>query len=158
MARNRPPGRRAERRLPREARIAATGNATRQAREPDERPGAVPSFGDWLRMQLRSRRMSQRQLASRSGVNHGTMSRLMREAREPQLATATKLVRVLLELNDDRDAQEYVRRVLGVGDAGPAARLKAALDADNALDEPMVRAVMDYYLMVRRATAGSRDR
>jgi len=82
----------------------------------------------------------------------------MREAREPQLATATKLVRVLLELNDDRDAQEYVRRVLGVGDAGPAARLKAALDADNALDEPMVRAVMDYYLMVRRATAGSRDR
>jgi transcriptional regulator with XRE-family HTH domain len=33
------------------------------------------AFNEWLRVELRARRMSQRQLAQRSGVAHSTISR-----------------------------------------------------------------------------------
>ena len=47
------------------------------------------AFNDWLRSQLKVKKMSQRQLAQQSGVDHSTISRLIRGDRMPSLGTAT---------------------------------------------------------------------
>jgi transcriptional regulator with XRE-family HTH domain len=52
-------------------------------------------FGGWLRDAMRSRRLSTRAVAMRAGVDHSTISRLMRNAREPVLSTAIRLLRLL---------------------------------------------------------------
>ena len=52
-------------------------------------------FGGWLRDAMRTRRLSTRAVAMRTGVDHTTISRLMRNAREPVLSTAIALLRVL---------------------------------------------------------------
>ena len=65
-------------------------------------------FNEWLRAQLRAKKMSQRQLAQASGVDHSTISRLVRGDRTPSLGTATKLARGLRELRDDADAPQYL--------------------------------------------------
>ena len=52
-------------------------------------------FGGWLRHAMRSRRLSTRAVAMRTGVDHSTISRLMRNAREPVLSTAIRLLRLL---------------------------------------------------------------
>ena len=49
------------------------------------------AFNEWLRSQLKAKKMSQRQLAQQSGVDHSTISRLIRGERTPSLGTATKL-------------------------------------------------------------------
>ena len=36
------------------------------------------AFNEWLRAQLKAKKMSQRQLAQQSGVDHSTISRLIR--------------------------------------------------------------------------------
>ena len=59
------------------------------------------AFNDWLRSQLKAKKMSQRQLAQQSGVDHSTISRLIRGDRMPSLGTATKLARGLRELRDE---------------------------------------------------------
>ena len=41
------------------------------------------SFNSWLRSQLKEKNMSQRQLALQSGVDHSTISRLIRGDRMP---------------------------------------------------------------------------
>ena len=69
------------------------------------------AFNEWLRAQLKAKKMSQRQLAQQSGVDHSTISRLIRGDRMPSLGTATKLARGLREIRDDADAPQY----LGVG-------------------------------------------
>jgi transcriptional regulator with XRE-family HTH domain len=51
-------------------------------------------FGGWLREALAARRVSQRVLAMRSGVNHSTISRIL-AGRNPSLATALAILRVL---------------------------------------------------------------
>ena len=51
------------------------------------------AFNEWLRAQLKAKKMSQRQLAQQSGVYHSTISRLVRGDRMPSLGTATKLAR-----------------------------------------------------------------
>ena len=61
------------------------------------------AFNEWLRAQLKAKKMSQRQLAQQSGVDHSTISRLIRGDRMPSLGTATKLARGLRELRDDAD-------------------------------------------------------
>ena len=53
------------------------------------------SFNSWLRSQLKEKKMSQRQLALQSGVDHSTISRLIKGDRMPSLGTATKLARGL---------------------------------------------------------------
>ena len=53
--------------------------------------------------------MSQRQLAQQSGVDHSTISRLIRGDRMPSLGTATKLARGLRELRDDADTPAVPR-------------------------------------------------
>ena len=49
------------------------------------------AFNRWLDVQLRARKLTQRQLAQKSGVDHSTISRLMRGDRTPSLHTAALL-------------------------------------------------------------------
>jgi transcriptional regulator with XRE-family HTH domain len=66
------------------------------------------AFNEWLRAQLKAKKMSQRQLAQQSGVDHSTISRLVRGDRMPSLGTATKLARGLRELTEDDDGPQYL--------------------------------------------------
>jgi transcriptional regulator with XRE-family HTH domain len=106
------------------------------------------AFNEWLRAQLKAKKMSQRQLAQQSGVDHSTISRLIRGDRMPSLGTATKLARGLREIRDDADTSTALG-VVSAGTQNPTARVEYALRADEALAEPQVRQIMEYYLAVR---------
>jgi transcriptional regulator with XRE-family HTH domain len=111
------------------------------------------AFNEWLRAQLKAKKMSQRQLAQQSGVDHSTISRLIRGDRMPSLGTATKLARGLRELRDDADTPQYLG-LMSSGAANPTARVEYALRSDEVLSEPQVRQVMEYYLAVRMRRLG----
>jgi transcriptional regulator with XRE-family HTH domain len=111
------------------------------------------AFNEWLRAQLKAKKMSQRQLAQQSGVDHSTISRLIRGDRMPSLGTATKLARGLRELREDADTPQYLGLV-AAGSANPTARVEYALRADELLSEPQVRQIMEYYLAVRMRRFG----
>ena len=111
------------------------------------------AFNEWLRTQLKAKKMSQRQLAQQSGVDHSTISRLIRGDRMPSLGTATKLARGLRELRDDADTTQYLG-VVGSGNMNPTARVEYSLRADELLSEAQVRQVMEYYLAVRMRRYG----
>ena len=111
------------------------------------------AFNEWLRAQLKVKKMSQRQLAQQSGVDHSTISRLIRGDRMPSLGTATKLARGLRELRDDADTPQYLRLV-SAGATNPTTRVEYALRADEWLTEPQVRQIMEYYLAVRIGRLG----
>ena len=98
--------------------------------------------------------MSQRQLAQQSGVDHSTISRLVRGDRMPSLGTATKLARGLRELGENDDGPQYLG-LMGGGVQNPTARVEYALRADEALSEAQVRQVMEYYLAVRMRRVGA---
>ena len=80
-------------------------------------------------VQLKARKLTQRQLAQKSGVDHSTISRLTRGDRAPSLRTATLLARGLgmakgLAWLDDQS----------LGRTGaPAARVEYALRSDDLL-------------------------
>jgi len=111
------------------------------------------AFNEWLRAQLKAKKMSQRQLAQQSGVDHSTISRLIRGDRMPSLGTATKLARGLRELRDDADTPAYLGLVSS-GTTNPTARVEYSLRADDLLSEPQVRQIMEYYLAVRMRRYG----
>ncbi len=111
------------------------------------------AFNEWLRAQLKAKKMSQRQLAQQSGVDHSTISRLIRGDRMPSLGTATKLARGLRELRDDTDAPQYLGTIASASQ-NPTARVEYALRADELLSEPQVRQIMEYYLAVRMRRFG----
>ena len=106
------------------------------------------SFNSWLRGQLKEKKMSQRQLALQSGVDHSTISRLIKGDRMPSLGTATRLARGLREILDEADGPTYFasltnRQML------PTTRVEYALRGDEALTESDVRELMQAYLSVR---------
>ena len=111
------------------------------------------AFNEWLRAQLKAKKMSQRQLALQSGVDHSTISRLIRGDRMPSLGTATKLARGLRELRDDADMPSYLGQVTSAS-TNPAARVEYALRADDLLSDAQVRQIMEYYLAVRMRRFG----
>ena len=111
------------------------------------------AFNEWLRAQLKAKKMSQRQLAQQSGVDHSTISRLVRGDRMPSLGTATKLARGLRELGENDDGPQYLG-LMGGGVQNPTARVEYALRADESLSESQVRQVMEYYLAVRMRRLG----
>ena len=111
------------------------------------------AFNEWLRAQLKAKKMSQRQLAQQSGVDNSTISRLVRGDRMPSLGTATKLARGLRELGENDDGPQYLG-LIGGGVQNPTARVEYALRADEALSEAQVRQVMEYYLAVRMRRIG----
>ena len=93
------------------------------------------AFNEWLRAQLKAKKMSQRQLAQQSGVDHSTISRLIRGDRMPSLGTATKLARGLRELRDDADTPQYLG-LMSSGSANPTARVEYALRSDESSASP----------------------
>jgi transcriptional regulator with XRE-family HTH domain len=106
------------------------------------------SFNAWLRGQLKEKKMSQRQLALQSGVDHSTISRLIKGDRMPSLGTATKLARGLREITDETEGPAYFaslnnRAVL------PTTRVEYALRGDDALTESDVRELMQAYITLR---------
>jgi transcriptional regulator with XRE-family HTH domain len=111
------------------------------------------AFNEWLRAQLKAKKMSQRQLAQQSGVDHSTISRLVRGDRMPSLGTATKLARGLRELGENDDGPQYLG-LMGGGVQNPTARVEYSLRADESLSEAQVRQVMEYYLAVRMRRIG----
>jgi transcriptional regulator with XRE-family HTH domain len=111
------------------------------------------AFNEWLRTQLKAKKMSQRQLAQQSGVDHSTISRLIRGDRTPSLGTATKLARGLREIHDEADTPQYFG-LIASGTTHPTARVEYALRADDYLAEPQVRQIMEYYLAVRMRRFG----
>jgi transcriptional regulator with XRE-family HTH domain len=110
-------------------------------------------FAHWLQTQLLITGMSRRQLAQRSGIDHSTISRLLLGQRMPSLETATKLARVLPEL------QHQFAEISGINPGtrrttSPAARMEYALRSDESLTQKDVKSVMEFYLALRaRATA-----
>jgi transcriptional regulator with XRE-family HTH domain len=106
------------------------------------------SFNSWLRSQLKEKKMSQRQLALQSGVDHSTISRLIKGDRMPSLGTATKLARGLREIRDEAEGPAYFAS-LTTRQTLPTARVEYALRGDDALNEGDVRDLMQAYIAVR---------
>ena len=111
------------------------------------------AFNEWLRAQLKAKKMSQRQLAQQSGVDHSTISRLIRGDRMPSLGTATKLARGLRELRDDADTPQYLGLV-AAGATNPTARVEYALRADERPER--APGPPDHGVLPRRADAPPR--
>ena len=110
-------------------------------------------FNLWLRRQMRERRMSQRQLAVLSGVNHSTISRLIRQDRHPSLETATKLAKALRKAGGELDTADYFER-LPEETLFPARRVELALRGDELLDDEDVERLMRSYLRARENRRG----
>ncbi len=106
------------------------------------------SFNAWLRSQLKEKKMSQRQLALQSGVDHSTISRLIKGDRMPSLGTATRLARGLREIADDAEGPSYFAS-LNARQVMPTTRVEYALRGDDALTEADVRELMQSYISVR---------
>ena len=107
------------------------------------------SFNSWLRGQLKEKKMSQRQLALQSGVDHSTISRLIKGDRMPSLGTATKLARGLREIHDDAEGPAYFAS-LNARTVLPTTRVEYALRGDDSLTEADVRELMQAYISVRQ--------
>jgi transcriptional regulator with XRE-family HTH domain len=86
---------------------------------------------------MKARKITQRQLAALSGVDHSTISRLVRGERAPTLATANLLRRAVAQLANSSPA------------ADPTASVLRALQSDSLLGATDVKAVMDAYLAIR---------
>ncbi|MGH2381597.1 MAG: helix-turn-helix domain-containing protein [Candidatus Limnocylindria bacterium] len=110
-------------------------------------------FNLWLRRQMRERRMSQRQLAVLSGVNHSTISRLIHQDRHPSLETATKLAKALRKAGGELDTADYFDR-LPEETLFPARRVELALRGDELLDDEDVDRLMRSYLRARESRRG----
>jgi transcriptional regulator with XRE-family HTH domain len=105
------------------------------------------SFNSWLRGQLKEKKMSQRQLALQSGVDHSTISRLIKGDRMPSLGTATKLARGLREIREESDGPAYF--ATQGAQLQPTARVEYALRGDELLSEADVRGLMQTYIALR---------
>ena len=106
------------------------------------------SFNAWLRSQLKEKKMSQRQLALQSGVDHSTISRLIKGDRMPSLGTATRLARGLREIVDDAEGPAYFAS-LNARQVLPTTRVEYALRGDDTLTEADVRELMQTYIQLR---------
>src|SRR3954453_17085372 len=96
------------------------------------------AFNEWLRAQLKAKKMSQRQLAQQSGVDHSTISRLIRGDRMPPPGTEPNPARRLRKPRDAADPPQSLGLV-AAGATNPTARVEYALRADDLLNEPQVR-------------------
>lgn len=112
------------------------------------------SFNAWLRGQLKEKKMSQRQLAIQSGVDHSTISRLIKGDRMPSLGTATKLARGLREISDEAEGPAYFAS-LNARPMLPTTRVEYALRGDDVLTEADVRELMRAYIAIRSRRLGN---
>ena len=131
--------------------LRCEGSSNIMLRPPGEqdpgRSAVTPTFSEWLQHRLEASRLTQRQVAVKSGIDHSTVSRLLSGDRMPSLRTATLLAKAFggagaVTMADDMDRP-----------ASSSSRLAAvehALRSDESLTEAEVRRIMDYYLMTRR--------
>jgi transcriptional regulator with XRE-family HTH domain len=96
-------------------------------------------FSSWLQRALKARRMTQRQLAALSGVDHSTISRLVRGERRPTLTTATALRRTLSAIRSVPDSS-----------TDPTLSVLRALQGDALLNAADVSQVMQLYVDLRQ--------
>ena len=122
--------------------------------EPSPSRPPAEGFRDWLLGQLRVRHMSQRQLAQRSGVDHSSISRLVRGDRVPSLRTAMKLARGI----NPADSRYMGSGREAVPPIHPPARVEYSLRADDRLSEADIREIMLYYLATRHGRRGQASR
>jgi transcriptional regulator with XRE-family HTH domain len=98
---------------------------------------------------MRAQNVSQRQLGARAGVDHATISRLLRGQRTPVLTTAIRLAQAL-----ERPPDAYMHPKPPPGTPASrsiaALRVEDALRADPILSDSRVRRIMEYYRAVRR--------
>ncbi len=106
------------------------------------------SFNSWLRSQLKEKKLSQRQLALQSGVDHSTISRLIKGDRMPSLGTATRLARGLREIREEAEGPAYFA-TLATHHVLPTTRVEYALRGDEVLTETDVRELMQAYISLR---------
>ena len=114
------------------------------------------AFKSWLRAQLAEKKMTQRLLAMRSGVDHSTISRLLSGDRMPSLRTATRLARGLREINDDADGPRYFA-TMSNPQLLATSRVEHALRGDDALTDSDVRELLQSYLSIRARRVGERN-
>ena len=132
------------RRTRREAGVLHCGGSSNIMRRP---PGEPPTFTAWLQQRLEASRLSQRQVANKSGIDHSTISRLLRGERMPSLRTATLLAKAVG--GAEAATMPDVMNVPASSRSRPA-DVEYALRSDESLTEAKVRQIMDYYLIVRR--------
>ncbi len=124
-------------------------SVTAGGRPLDTRPArserSAEGFQEWLRGQLKTRKMSQRQLAQKSGVDHSSISRLVRGDRVPSLRTAMLLARGIDPV--DQTPGDFGPRA--TAGENPAARVEYALRGDDRLNEADIRQIMMLYLAAR---------
>jgi transcriptional regulator with XRE-family HTH domain len=111
-------------------------------------------FSDWVRAQLKARRMTHRQLAERAGVHHSTISRVLSGRTSPSLTTAVRLLGALGVQGEPALAGQLYGR--GGRRLHPTALVESALRSDEALGARQVREVMSLYLELRRRNAEAR--
>ena len=109
------------------------------------------TFNAWLEATLKARRMSQRQLADRTGIDHSTISRLIRGQRIPSLRTATSLAYALGVPEAAARLDEMMRPA---SSTSGSAQVEYALRSDESLTEVDVREIMELYLAARRTGTG----
>ena len=68
------------------------------------------SFNSWLRSQLKEKKMSQRQLALQSGVDHSTISRLIKGADNSEASKEDSPVRLVFEFEGDKSKLPFSDR------------------------------------------------
>jgi transcriptional regulator with XRE-family HTH domain len=102
------------------------------------------SYGEWLRVQMRARRMTQRRLAQLTGIDHSSISRFLGSERTPSLKTALAILRAFRE---------------DPGSVPIVSRVERLLRSDERLDDEQVRTIMGTYLTMRnRADSGRNAR
>lgn len=111
----------------------------------DSTAASPGTFNEWLRRRLKASRLTQRQLAEKTGVDHSTISRLVRGNRLPSLRTAASLARGLgapdgLATQGDLNLRSRQSRAAGV---------EYALRSDESLDDAQVHEIMEIYLAAR---------
>ena len=119
-----------------------------------ERAEDLDGFRGWLATEMRSRRMSVRMLAQRSGLNASTISRILNGERRPSLATAMTIARAV-------DADRLLSAALESASLGartdPATQIERALRANGDLTDAQVQRLMSLYLAMRRAASATSD-
>jgi transcriptional regulator with XRE-family HTH domain len=74
-------------------------------------PGpSTGTFNAWLQARLKASRLTQRELARKSGVDHSTISRLLRRDRTPMLGTVALLAHALGVPDDPARSGTFVAR------------------------------------------------
>ena len=119
-------------------------HGTRDERAPGSSSQGPTTFNEWLAVSFKASRLTQRQLATKAGVHHSTISRLLRSRRQPSLETAQSLARAL-GVAEPTNVGLYKR-------ADRTAGVEYALRSDEVLTAADVRKIMHVYLAARRAS------